>query len=675
MPQTSRPHRRADRRAGFVFPTALLFLLIISLLVGSLAGYVDFGTRLTAESVTATQCRLAAQTAIEDAKLAIYEGFIGHANANPNFSPQTLLSDIGSNARGWIETSRRETVAPNVGCAIDYSIHFDSTNYLVSRRVTLTLQVTATKHSPLGKSVSRTLQERFSMAVEQSKVFDYAYFVNSFGILQSGAINGNAYFNGDAVISRNTDDSWTPSDCIINGTITAATNDSTGALGLFRLPDAANVAWPHTESLELYRDRQQSTPLCRPTSPADDAKTEVWPMGFVAEADPSEAQRNEGAAIFELPYLSDLDIYEDLATATGGTVTYPELVLNDSDISGLKEAAYYDPKVGDWGTWFKKNYYKDGNIKTITGVFTKKNGVGPSGVPGGVDAGCVMMYGTWDNPIVINGPVVIEGDLIIGGYVKGRGCFYAGRNIHFVDDITYKNPPNWSNSRNDPVGTAAENATKDLVGFCANGLITIGPVNNDDGAFSSFYAGPARLTDNLVKQGLKNGLLSYNVEVPPVTDDDSKYKDIGYPAGLFDGNYYQPDGYERIEKITLETDENGNEKQVITTAARQFYEPTVEAKYVKFANLQMDHIDGVLFTNHAILGGRDNYANPNKPFTINGAYITRNQAMNISPLSFNWDIRLGSESKENLENPIYLPMTIDRPRLLSWHEVRPNTAD
>ena len=658
------PRARANRRAGFVFPTALLFLLIISLLVGTLASYVDFGTRLTAESVTATQCRLAAQTALEDAKLAIYEGFIDHANRYPNLSPQTLLSDIGSNANYWVET--RHALDPNTGCSLGYNIGFDSTNYLVTRRVTLTLQVTATKRSPLGKSVSRTLQERFSMAVEQSKVFDYAYFVNSFGILQSGSINGNAYFNGDAVISRNTPGSnekdtisWTHKDCVINGTLTAATNEVTGALGSFQLPDAANVTWPHAESLSQYRNQQKNNPLCRPTSPADDAKTEVWPMGFAAQDEASEVQRNEGAAIFELPYLSDLDMYKGLATSTGGKVTYPELVLNDEDIAGKVEAM--NPY-----TWTKQTFYKQGATKTIQGVFTKADGVGPSGVANGVDAGCVMMYGTKKNPIKIDGPVVVEGDLIIGGYVEGRGCFYAGRNIHFVDDITYVNRPDWSNSMNDPYASKDANAAADLVGFCAKGLITIGPVNNAEGYFNYYCASPDVLKANLKNQGLIDGTLAYNV--------DASDSDIGYPTGLFNGNYYQNDGFQRIDSITTVTDEKGNETKQINYAARQFYEPTVEAKYVKFANLDMDHIDGVLFTNHAILGGRDNILK-SKAFTINGAYVTRNQAMNVSPLSFNWDIRLGSESKENLENPIYLPMTIDRPRLLSWHEVPTYSAD
>ena len=665
MPSTS--PRRADRRAGFVFPTALLFLLMISLFVGALTGYVDFGTRITAESVTATQCRLAAQTALEDAKLAIYDGFLNHAKNNPNLSPQSLLSDIGSNARGWIEDFNRDAIAPNVGCSIDYRIGFDSANYLVSRRVTLTLQVTATKHSPLGKSVSRTLQERISMAVEQSKVFDYAYFVNSFGILQSGSINGNAYFNGDAVISRNLKDvaPWSPSDCVINGTVTAAANEISGAFGFFRLPDANDVTWPHTESLSQYRNRQKDNPLCRPTSPADDAKTEVWPMGFTAVEESTEIQRNEGAAIFELPYLSNLSLYKELATPRpeagyrGGKVTYPELVLNDEDIAGRLEAM-------DYATWTKQNYYKQGATKTIVGVFTKEDGVGPSGVADGVDAGCVMMYGTEDNPIKIDGPVVVEGDLIIGGYVEGRGCFYAGRNIHFVDDITYINRPDWSNSMNDPYASKDANAKSDLVGFCAKGLITIGPVNNAEGFYNYYCAGPDVLKANLKNQGLADGTLAYNV--------DASDSDIGYPTGLFNGNYYQKDGFQRIDSITTVTDENGNETKQINYVERQFYEPTVEAKYVKFANLDMDHIDGVLFTNHAILGGRDNVFK-SKAFTINGAYVTRNQAMNVSPLSFNWDIRLGSESKENLENPIYLPMTIDRPRLLSWHEVPTYSAD
>ncbi|MGN0886117.1 MAG: hypothetical protein ACI4RT_03875 [Candidatus Spyradenecus sp.] len=650
------PRYRANRRAGFVFPTALLFLLIISLLVGTLAGYVDFGTRLTAESVTATQCRLAAQTALEDAKMAIYEGFRDYYVNNRSKSPQYLLSWLSSQATALIELNR--TLNPNKDCSLSYEVDVDNNNYTVTRRLVLSIRVTASKNSPLGKTVARTLEERISMAVEQSKVFDYAYFVNSFGILQSGSINGNAYFNGDAIISRNLKDvvPWSHSDCVINGTVTAAANEISGAFGFFHLPDASSVNWPHTESLSQYRNRQEANQLCRPTSPADNAKEQVWPMGFAAAEESTEVQRNEGAAVFEIPYLSDLTTYVELAKSTGGKVTYPELILNDADIAGRVEALNYD-------TWTKELYYKQGATKTIDAVFTKETGVGPSGVEKGVDAGCVMMYGTKENPIKIDGPVVVEGDLIIGGYVEGRGCFYAGRNIHFVDDVTYVNRPDWSNSMNDPVSTANKNAQADLVGFCAKGLITIGPVNNADGYWNYYCAGPDVLKANLVGQGLNEGTLSYTV--------DASDASIGYPSGSFNGNYYQPEqgNTKRIEKITL--DDEGN--RVVQTATRQYYEPTVEAKYVKFANLDMSHIDGVLFTNHAILGGRENFFKT-EPFTINGAYVTRNQAMNVSPLSFNWDIRLGSESKENLENPIYLPMTIDRPRLLSWHDVT-NRAD
>ncbi|MGN0856874.1 MAG: hypothetical protein ACI4QJ_05690 [Candidatus Spyradenecus sp.] len=620
------PRPRANRRAGFVFPTALLFLLIISLLVGTLASYVDFGTRLTAESVTATQCRLAAQTALEDAKLAIYEGFRTYYINNRSKTPMVLLAWLESNARSLIEINR--TLAPNAGCAISYETQVDSVN-TTARTIAMTIRMTAAKRSPLGKSVSKTLEETFRMAVEQSKVFDYAYFVNNGGALYSGILNGNAYFNGDCHLGNSPMALFS---CIINGTVTAAANlDSGCGDGTI---DTYNGLWPTTESRDNYRTRLDETGNCRPTSPADD--TTIWPMGYTAGSENSSVQCNEHASVFELPYIGDLETYRNIAREESGTLTYNRL------------------KVDDDG-----NYSIGSHRRTISAVYSKDE-PGPSGVAGAQDAGCVVMYGTKSNPIVIDGPVVIEGDVVIGGYIKGQGCIYAGRNIHFIDNVTYVNRPDWSNSKNDPTGTASTNAQKDLVGFCAKGLITAGPVNN----LNSGVCAPDDLEGMLTAQGKT----SYPVDASDVIN--------GYPAGgTFDSDYFRVENggqNKRIERI--ETDEDGN--KTIVSADRKFYEPTVEAKYIYYASNFIDHIDGVLFTNHAFIGGSGYYKDFSKPgngLTINGAYVTRNQiSSTLMGFNFNWDIRLGSESKENLENPIYLPMTIERPRLIAWHEVAPN---
>ena len=631
------------RRAGFVFPTALLFMLIIGILLTGVTGYVSMGSRVMTEQIARTHCRLAAQTAIEDAKLAIYEGFREYYVRNRSKPPQVLLSWLSSNAQNLIKL--HSSITPNEGCTLTYDTAVDNNNYISTRKLIMTVRVTAAKASAFGKTISRTLEETFSMAVEQSKVFDYAYFVNSFGVLHSGLINGNAYFNGDAVIGRQLSYYKSDFDCVINGTVSAAANERTGALGQFSLSDTSGgFAWPRMENLEEYRKRQEQNGFTRPTSPADDAREQVWPMGFSAgNTSSADAQRNEAASIFELPYLGDLTTYKELAQTSGGTLSYPELILRDEDIAGKVDAG---PKG--------HVYYKQGARKSIKAVCSKKT-PGPSGISGGADAGCVMMYGTKENPIRINGPVVIEGDVIIGGYITGQGCIYAGRNIHFVDNITYVNRPNWSNSPKAPVGTAEKNAKADLVGFCAKGLVTVGPANNPNG--NAYMVGPAYWQWALSNQGD----ISYSV--------DESDASIGYPAGIFNGDYAQKDGAKRVDTIFI--GEDGERK--VTYADRHFYEPSVEPKYISYANLKMDTIDGVIFTNHAILGGTFSYTG----LAVNGAYVVRNQGLftMFGGSKFNWDIRLGSESRENLKNPIYLPMTIDRPRLIAWRELVPESKD
>ena len=86
----------------------------------------------------------------------------------------------------------------------------------------------------------------------------------------------------------------------------------------------------------------------------------------------------------------------------------------------------------------------------------------------------VTLAGTASDPIVLSGPVVIEGDIAIKGYVTGRGTIYAGRNVHVIGDLTYKNPPSWPKPMDDPEAVAAANAKADLVGLAAKGSLILG---------------------------------------------------------------------------------------------------------------------------------------------------------------------------------------------------------
>lgn len=55
--------------------------------------------------------------------------------------------------------------------------------------------------------------------------------------------------------------------------------------------------------------------------------------------------------------------------------------------------------------------------------------------------GNLVLIGTEDRPIVLNGDVFVTGDVVIKGVVTGKGAIYAGRNTYVAGDLKYKNPP------------------------------------------------------------------------------------------------------------------------------------------------------------------------------------------------------------------------------------------
>ena len=94
------------------------------------------------------------------------------------------------------------------------------------------------------------------------------------------------------------------------------------------------------------------------------------------------------------------------------------------------------------------------------------------------DEGAVILIGTWDYPIVIDGPVVFESDVLIRGFVTGRGTIYSGRNIHIIGDICYKNPPFWPYVKS--AGGAPENVDRDMLILVSKGSIVVGNYVKDE---------------------------------------------------------------------------------------------------------------------------------------------------------------------------------------------------
>lgn len=92
----------------------------------------------------------------------------------------------------------------------------------------------------------------------------------------------------------------------------------------------------------------------------------------------------------------------------------------------------------------------------------------------------VVLSGTKDNPITIDGTVTIDGDAIINGYIKGSGTLIVRGNIYVPTDLQYLDGKEYlpGDSVGNPTGPRtfgiAQDGTKNALGLTAGGNIMIG---------------------------------------------------------------------------------------------------------------------------------------------------------------------------------------------------------
>lgn len=326
-----------------------------------------------------------------------------------------------------------------------------------------------------------------------------------------------------------------------------------------------------------------------PTNPSDPDNTQ-YEAGYDGN---SEDFANQN--VLEMPYLGDLGTYKTLASAEGGTIT--------QGVNTLVNAVY--------------------------------TGNGPDNIANTADDGCLVLIGTAANPIQINGPVVINKDVVIKGVVTGQGTIYAGRNVHIVGDLSYKNGPSWPKPDATPSATDTTNSTKDFLGLAAKGNVVVG---------------------NYTRNDWKTNVLPYLD--PDFTDPyevDATDADIGYVSyyqggkPYFDGDYTDNDGgYKKA---------NSGNGQV----ARKYYESSLSDTYINTlaGATAVSTIEAVSYNNHALAGKVGN-------FTVNGTIISRDEAIIYTGnISMNYDVRAwgGPEALD-----IFLPRELVLPQVLSWEE-------
>lgn len=93
-----------------------------------------------------------------------------------------------------------------------------------------------------------------------------------------------------------------------------------------------------------------------------------------------------------------------------------------------------------------------------------------TGLNGRTD-GHVYLHGTKENPIILNGDIAIDGDLVISGYVKGKGGLRVSGNVYMPTDVKYLDGQNSHGHRTFGV---AQDGTNNVLAIAAGGNVMMG---------------------------------------------------------------------------------------------------------------------------------------------------------------------------------------------------------
>ena len=688
---------RQQMREGYVLVVVVL-MTIVGIAVASTIGFVSHAARQTRIYLARTRCRLAAQSAIEQAKYQIQEGFRLYAGGSGAASIK--VDPYQADVYDWFDEvsgdhltigkgDKAVTLASPTnklnGCKVYVAIgkYVDHANNSSVAKVPVV--ATGEYVFPDGLTVTATIQERVIFGTGQSKVFDYAYFVNNYGWMSGNTItiNGDMRANGNVSLSQAT----------VNGLVYAAANDELGVSGTVTLNSspqikntsayrsaAGNRARPDKKDYDTSKafDAPASSGTIR--APTYDADGNIL-TGTVGESSGDPIVNAESDSL-PMPFVSELDNYVKYAQTyknnRGGTLSYPEVTYTDSA----------------------------GETKTVAGGSFNSHytGSGPSGVSTNADNGALLLVGTVANPIVIDGPVVVDSDVIIKGYVKGKGTIYSGRNVHIIGDVKYVDAPNWGHVDADDAAVDASNKTKDMLGLVAKGNIVLGDYTYSSSS-SSYYGYSSDSWHNSVDKYIKSGTSASVVHSYACDASDAN---IGYPS-TFAGDYTAvekvtdltaqqsssaPGGYDsasgqfgklRSTTVTLDTTHeeayydrwgryqgtktvNDTKTELKTSFDRRYYETVCDDAVLKsLAESGISQVDAIMYNNHGTfgtLGKNGSYVN------INGSLVCRDEALiyTASGLRFNWDFRLRSDDTDG-DGTLGLPVGPQDPYTYDWLQV------
>ena len=497
----------------------------------------------------------------------------------------------------------------------------------------------------------RAVVATYRLELEPSRVFDYVYFMNHWGWMQNigsgfmggGNFRANGYFSmfGSSLYVQGH-----PEYEKVNGV--SGYKDSGGIYSPFAVSGAENVHGMGGLSYNQHMD--------------EDANDN-------GVLDPGEDLDGDGQLTVPIsvpmPNISDMDVYESHArnwnSGTGSSLKIDGAGTGGSDLV-LVDGVYGDDPL-------------------------EKNNL--------------IVVGTDQNPIVIDGPVVIRGDVIIKGKVTGQGCIYAMGNVYIPDNLTYVDAPtmkpDWdyydysTAEERDAAWQAAsaawktENQDADGLGLFARENVILGDFQNS--TWASYVSSWLNNTSNESAED-KNG-----IDHLPNTDDlgegDSVWQVDRYTEDDLEDGVVPPDKAvgDVVDGSGEDIDGDGVQDGRISTVDFQLPDnilpsnwggwlPSSISGYWGSTGLswsyllnpaggtQMNEVNAMLYTNHATVGY---FGYGVSETVIHGGIVSRIEALILGTSNAHWthDERFtgGGQGFGFL-----LPRVKTNPELVSWRE-------
>lgn len=482
------------------------------------------------------------------------------------------------------------------------------------------------------RSVRRVVKYSSSVntSVQQSRAFDFAYFVNNFGWMWGSPI----YIQGNVGSNANLSFKYSPT---VNGMLYASLNPDLNAEGVVK------DGYPRSDTLTQYWSKANgsTTPpsyLYPPTNPVytedvnDDGilgsgedgnangqlDFQDFPLGFPGVTATRPQERMLGQTPLDMPYLGDLSIYKDKASnyvqpsipdigesggGTGGVIKQlkaPGLDPTDPANYNVLVQGVYGDGAGENGSFAVE----------AAGTVTNTAVASPIDAANQAKNGNLALVGTPDQPIVISGPVVVTNDLVIKGTVQGQGTIFVGRNTHIVGNVEYKTPPNWQQNDSNFSATQTDNKTADMLGLATKGSVILGQYYRNDDSWNT-------AKNTYFKTGFQDNVVqSYQVDP---TDTS-----IGYVTGTYDGkptfhgDYTALDGGKRYNT-------NAEFAGTSATTDRRYYESSFSNEYIQsVATARPEKVHAVIYTNH-LIGGR--VGDNTRGITFLGSMVARDEGI------------------------------------------------